>query len=89
MNKHFVPSFQHFKDLWAAVVAKRRTNYNKAKKAREAVPDKVAEALVEKTRNLLLHSLYRLRSYASELHQETDVEEYVDMIARVELRKNA
>src|SRR5262245_42233021 len=28
------------KDLWGAVVAKRRTNYNKTRKARNTVPDK-------------------------------------------------
>ena len=72
------------KELWAAVIAKRRTNYNKTKKAQRAVPDKIPEALVTKTKELLLESLYRLQSYASELQQESDVREYLDMIARVE-----
>lgn len=77
------------KELWAAVVAKRRTNYNKTKKARKAVPDKVAEESVTKTRELLLDSLNRLVRYASELHKESDVTGYSAMIARVEQRKNA
>ena len=77
------------KELWAAVVAKRRTNYNKTKKAQKAVPEKIPEELVTKTRELLLDSLYRLQRYASELGHESDVGAYVEMIARVEKRMNA
>ena len=72
------------RDLWAAVIAKRRTNYNKTKKAQRAVPEKIPEDLVTKTRELLLESLYRLQRYASELQQESDVPEYLEMIVRVE-----
>jgi hypothetical protein len=72
------------KELWAGVIAKRRTNYNKTKKAQRARPDRIPEDLVTKTRDLLLESLYRLQSYASEFRQESDVREYVEMIARVE-----
>src|SRR5687768_2633613 len=77
------------KELWAAVVAKRRTSYNKTRKAQRAVPDRIPEELVSKTRELLLESLHRLRNYAAELQQESDVTEYVEMIARVERRINA
>ena len=72
------------KELWAAVIAKRRTNYNKTRKAQRAVPDRIPEDLVTKTRELLLESLHRLQSYASELQQESDVREYREMTARVE-----
>ena len=68
------------KELWAAVVAKRRTNYNKTKKAQKAVPEKISEELVTKTRVLLLDSLYRLQRHASELGHESDVGAYVEMI---------
>ena len=77
------------KELWGAVIAKRRTNYNKTKTAQWAVPDKIPEDLVTKTRELLLESLYRLQGYASELRQESDIREYVEMIARVERRIKA
>jgi hypothetical protein len=77
------------KELWAAVIAKRRTNYNKTKKAQRALPDTIPEDLVTKTRELLLESLHRLQNYASELQQESDVREYVEMIARVEKRIKA
>jgi len=77
------------KELWAAVIAKRRTNYNKTRKAQRAVPDKIPEDLVTKTRELLEESLHRLLSYASALKQEADVPEYVEMIARVERRITA
>lgn len=77
------------KELWGAVIAKRRTNYNKTKKAQKAVPEKVSEELVEKTRQLLLDSLYRLRGHASELQKTSEVGEYLEMIARVEQRKRA
>jgi hypothetical protein len=77
------------KSLWAGVVAKRRTNYNKTKKARNRVPDEIPEALVEKTRGLLLDSLLQLRRYASELGREADIAEYVVMIGRVERKLNA
>ena len=77
------------KELWAAVVAKRRTNYNKTKKAQKAVPEKIPEELVTRTRELLLESLYRLQRYASELGHEPDVGAYLEMIVRVEKRLNA
>ena len=77
------------KELWAAVVAKRRTNYNKTKKAQKALPEKIPEELVTRTRELLLDSLYRLQRYASELGHESDVEPYLEMIVRVEKRLKA
>jgi len=77
------------KELWAAVVAKRRTNYNKTKKAQKAVPERIPEELVTKTKDLLLESLYRLQQYASELGHEADVQEYSAMIVRVEQRMTA
>ena len=76
-------------ELWAAVVAKRRTNYNKTKKAQKAVPDKIPEELVTRTRELLLESLYRLQRYASELGHESDVGAYLEMTVRVEKRLKA
>ena len=77
------------KELWAAVVAKRRTNYNKTRKAQRALPEKISEELVTKTRNLLLDSLYRLQLYASECGHEPDVGAYLEMIVRVEKQMNA
>jgi hypothetical protein len=77
------------KELWGSVIAKRRTNYNKTRKARGVAPERVSEELVAKTRDLLLDSLYRLRNYASELHQESEIGEYLEMIARVEQREKA
>ena len=77
------------KELWAAVVAKRRTNYNKTKKAQKSFPEKIPEELVTKTRDLLLDSLYRLQRHASELGHESDVGAYVEMIVRVEKRMKA
>jgi hypothetical protein len=44
---------------------------------------------VSLTKNLLLESLYRLQQYASELGHESDVNEYVAMIVRVEKRMRA
>ena len=76
-------------DLWGAVIAKRRTNYNKTRTARKAVPDKVPEELVTKTANLLVDALHRLRSYASDLHKTSVVGAYLEMIASVEQRKKA
>ena len=76
-------------ELWAAVVAKRRTNYNETKKAQKAVPDKIPEELVTKTRDLLLDSLYRLQRHASELGHESDVGAYLEMTVRVEKRMKA
>jgi hypothetical protein len=77
------------KELWAAVVAKRRTNYNKTRKAQKSLPEKIPEELVTKTRDLLLESLYRLQQYASELGHESDVKENLAMIVRVERRMRA
>lgn len=77
------------KELWAAVVAKRRTNYNKTRKAQKAVPEQIPEELVARTRELLLDSLYRLQRYASELGHESDIGPYAEMTARVEKRMNA
>ena len=77
------------KELWAAVVAKRRTNYNKTRKARKLVPDQVSEELVSRTRDLLMDSLRRLRGYGSEFQRESEVDAYVEMLARVEQRRSA
>jgi hypothetical protein len=77
------------KELWAAVVAKRRTNYNKTRKARKSLPEKIPKELVTKTRDLLLESLHRLQQYAAELGHESDVKEYLAMIVRVEKRMRA
>ena len=77
------------KTLWLAVVAKRRTNYNKTRKAQKAVPDKIPDELVTKTQGLLLESLHRLQGYASELGQAADVTGYLEMAARVERRRQA
>ena len=70
--------------LWAAVVAKRRTNYTRTRKAQKAVPETIPAELVTKTRDLLLESLYRIRGYASELQQESDEQKYTAMIAKLE-----
>jgi hypothetical protein len=77
------------KELWAAVVAKRRTNYNKTKKAQKSFPETIPEESVTKTRDLLLESLYRLQQYASELGHESDVTEYSAMTVRVGKRMKA
>ena len=77
------------KELWVAVVAKRRTNYNKTRKAQKSLPNRIPDELVTKTQDLLLESLYRLQRYASELGYEADVREYLEMIARVEKRRKA
>src|SRR5688500_685066 len=38
------------KELWAGVIAKRRTNYNRTTTAHRALPDRIPEELVTKTR---------------------------------------
>ena len=75
--------------LWAAVIAKRRTNYNKTLRARRAVPDSVSEDLVSKTRALLLESLSQFRQFASEFQREDEFADYAEMIARVERKLRA
>jgi hypothetical protein len=77
------------KELWTAVVAKRRTNYNKTRKAQKSFPEKIPEELVTKTKDLLLESLSRLQQHASELGHESDVKEYVAMTVRVAKRMKA
>ena len=77
------------RELWAAVIAKRRTNYNKTLKAHRALPDKIPEDLLIKTRALLGESLHRLRRYASGMQRDADVQAYAEMLARVERRIRA
>jgi hypothetical protein len=67
------------RELWTAVIAKRRTNYSKTRKARKAVPEKVPEELVVRTRDLLLDSLHQLQDFATALQQEADVREYAEL----------
>jgi hypothetical protein len=97
-NRHLLDLTAHLQDagnwlllkeLWGAVIAKRKTNYNKTRKARKSLPEKIPDELVTKTRELLLESLYRLKGYAFDLQQESEVGEYLDMIARVEKRMKA
>jgi hypothetical protein len=40
------------KELWVAVVAKRRTSYNKTRKAQQSVPNKIPDTLVTKTQGI-------------------------------------
>lgn len=70
------------KALWAGVIAKRRTNYNKTKRARSAVPDKIPEELLTRTRELLLESLRGLQSCVSALDRNADIAESLAMIER-------
>jgi hypothetical protein len=72
------------KKLWTAVIAKRKTNYNKTRKWRKALPEKIPESSLQKTRKLLLESLASLEAYAEKLGQESDISEYLEMKARVE-----
>ena len=74
----------HLFELLSAVVAKRKTNYNKTKKARNAAPAKIPEALVIKTRDLLLESLHRLCDAAAEFRREAEVAKFAAMIPKVE-----
>jgi hypothetical protein len=77
------------KELWSGVIAKRRTNYNKTRKAHNALPKKIPRHLVEKTGSLLLDSLHRLCDYAIASRREAEVEEYVEMTERVERHQKA
>lgn len=77
------------KTLWIAVVAKRRTNYNMTKKARKAAPNQIPEEHENRTRELLLDSLFRLRDYAVEFQMESTIEKYLEMIAKVERKMKA
>jgi hypothetical protein len=72
------------KELWSAVVAKRRTNYNKTRKAQKSYPEKIPYDLVEKTNGLLLDSLHRIREYAIACNRESEIDEFVEMAGRVE-----
>ncbi len=72
------------KELWTAVIAKRKTNYNITRKFRKSVPQKIPESLLEKTRELLLESLQRFEIYAAKLGQESDIAEYIEMMERVQ-----
>jgi len=71
------------KELWTAVIAKRRTNYNITRKFRKSLPEKIPESTLQKTRELLLESLQRFEAYAAELGRESDIAEYFDMMERV------
>lgn len=72
------------KELWTAVIAKRKTNYNITRKYRKSLPEKIPESLLQKTRELLLESLKRFEAYAAELGQESDITEYLAMMERVQ-----
>lgn len=76
-------------ELWSAVVAKRRTNYNKTREARRSSPVTIPEDLVTKTKDLLIESLQRLEAYAVELGRESDVEKFAAMRERAERRARA
>ena len=72
------------KDLWSAVIAKRKTNYNITRKVRKSHPEKIPESLLQKTKLLLLASLQQFKAYAVELGQESDIAVYLDMMERVQ-----
>lgn len=72
------------KELWAAVIAKRRTNYNITRKLQKSHAQEIPESLLQKTRELLLESLQRFEAYAAQLGQESDIAEYLEMMERVQ-----
>lgn len=78
-----VNNWPALKELWSAVVAKRRTHYNLTRKYHRTVPDKIPESSVEKTKLLLLDTLTRLETYAVTFGQQSDIAEYLAMSERV------
>jgi hypothetical protein len=77
------------KELWMAVIAKRRTNYNITRKLRKSHAQEIPESLLQKTRELLLESLKRFEAYAVRLGQESDIAEYLEMLERVKRGRKA
>jgi hypothetical protein len=77
------------KQLWTAVVAKRRTNYNKTRQVQKSHPQEIPEELVTKTRDLLLDSIDRLQRYAAELGHESEVQEYLGVATSAQKRLKA
>ncbi len=76
--------WKNLKQLWEAVIAKRKTNYNKTRKAHQDVPDQVPETSVVKTRNLLLESLDDMRKCGKKFGTEKEIAQYLDMKNRVQ-----
>lgn len=72
------------KDLWAAVIAKRRKHYNDTLKYRKLVPEKITESMLEETKQLLLEALKRLETYAINFGQQSDITKYLEMMERVQ-----
>jgi hypothetical protein len=77
------------KELWTAVIAKRKSNYNITRKFQKSLPEKIPKGTLQKTRELLLESLKRFEAYAAELGQESDIAEYLDMMERVQKGEKA
>jgi hypothetical protein len=77
-------NWPRLKELWRAVIAKRKTNYNITWKLRKSLPEKIPESTLQKTKELLLDSLQQFEAYAAELGHESDITEYLGMMARVQ-----
>jgi len=77
------------KELWAAVIAKRKKNYNDHLKYRKLIPEKITESKLLKTRELLVEALKQLERYALQLKQKPDISDYMGMLERVQEGKKA
>ncbi len=76
--------WKNLKVIWSAVIAKRKTNYNKTLKVHRAVPDRVPESSVTKTRRLLIESIDDMRKCGSKFKKSGEISDYLEMKSRVE-----
>lgn len=71
------------KRLWSGVISKRRKLYNDIRKLERKAPGTIPSASAQASRDELLESLERIRSYCGEIGTVEDSNSYELMISKV------
>jgi hypothetical protein len=75
--------------LWSGVISKRRKLYNDIRKLERKSPGKVPSSSAQASRDELLESLERVRSYSGEIGNAEDSISYELMISKVKAGRMA
>jgi hypothetical protein len=75
--------------LWSGVVSKRRRLYNDTRKLERKAPGTVPASSVKASREKLVETLERVRSYSVQIGSAEDAKTYGDMLSRVRAGKMA
>lgn len=75
--------------LWSGVISKRRKLYNNIRKLERKAPGTVPASSVKASREGLIETLERVRSYSVQLGSDADTKSYENMLSKVKVGRMA